>query len=87
MDAVFGEGKYSDQLHATWQFISPPDKRDEEYENESERTSLVGGHVPTQQTLSPHPRSPRTGQRGWLSNMFNRSDGRARYEPIGPDAE
>lgn len=66
----------------------PSDERDEQLENESERTSLVAGNFATNhQTISPHPRPLRIGERSWLSRMFNRTDGRTRYEPIGPDEE
>lgn len=87
MDAVFGEGNFSIFPHEIAP-QAPPDERDEQLENESERTSLVTGNFPTNhQTISAHPRSLRTGERSWLSRMFNRTDGRTRYEPVEPDEE
>ncbi|KAL0951344.1 hypothetical protein HGRIS_008048 [Hohenbuehelia grisea] len=59
------------------------DAREEAFDNESERASLVSNALPTyhQARSSSAPRA----QRGWLSRVLNKDDGRAAYEPISTD--
>lgn len=96
MDAVFGEGTYhvTVSLHNNLiSFSFCTDAREEEIDNlESERASLVSGAIPTNShlainnnTSSGRDNSP--SQRGWVSRLLRKGDGRAPYQPIADGEE
>ncbi|KAG5351830.1 hypothetical protein C0989_004777 [Termitomyces sp. Mn162] len=83
MDAIFGEGAYYCgpwKLHCITR--SETDEREEQLDNESERTSLVSNSLPTDhQTIRSVPRpSNNSRNRSWFGGLFNRRGGN--YDPI-----
>jgi hypothetical protein len=82
MDAVFGEGNISKELNEAQclRGLHLSDEQEERFDNESERTSLVSGTLPTNHQAIGLSRSRRS--RGWFSRLLKGNDRHASYEPI-----
>ncbi|KAF4605108.1 hypothetical protein EYR40_003891 [Pleurotus pulmonarius] len=59
------------------------DAREEQFDNESERASLMSRTATIDQYSSPP--SPKRQQGNWVSRLTRRDDGRAAYQPISGD--
>jgi hypothetical protein len=88
MDAVFGEGNTSGdserRINLT-QFFSFSDEQEEQFDNQSERTSLISGGLPTNHSAIVPSRSRQS--RGWFSRLLNGNDRRTNYVPTSSSEE
>ena len=87
MDAVFGEGiidKESNEEQCSY-CLGFIDEQEEQFDNESERTSLVSAPLPTNHQAIAPSRSRRP--QGWFSRLLNGKDRRASYEAMGSSNE
>lgn len=87
MDAVFGEGAINKESNEEQYLycLGFIDEQEEQFDNESERTSLVSAPLPTNHQAIPPSRSRHP--QGWFSRLLNGRDHRASYEAIGPNNE